>query len=624
MTADSRPAVFLSYAREDSDAARRITEALRAAGVVVWFDQSELRGGDAWDAKIRKQIKECTLFVPLISGNTQSRPEGYFRLEWKLAVDRSHLIADDQPFLVPVVIDDTTEAAARVPDRFRDVQWVRLSLKETPESLATRVAGLLTKSEPDAARHDDVIPSRTPRRERRPRGLRYVWMAFGMVLALIYAVRPMFMSKDGHGGATRAAESAASATNGPTAQTTSEARRLVDHARTIVSQPSLTRAQLDSAAELCERALKLDTTDPIVWAVAARTDLFYVFPYGYDRSDERRRQAQERAARAASLAPDDLEVRVTQAAVFAHAVGTPAFLAESEKTMRELVASHPGQKSLVQELAEVLREEKKFEEAARLFESIGDYEVAGWSYYLGDKLRPGLAAVARAQRTGTAIQLTASLQLAADEDLDEAQATLDRLRPDELANEMSCAIAMKVAAYRRDSARILELAQGLPQEYLDSHAFRGPRRFYTGLAHEIAGRPAQAEVEWRAALAVVETKLKTTPDDVVLLRWAAFFHASLHETAEAERIFARSQTLAGLSGDTLDTGNNGNTLVLLRLRRQEALFKGSVQVFRDRQTGWEATHADMRYHPLADFLRADPAYMKLLRENLPPGAKPIP
>jgi hypothetical protein len=34
----------------------RICEALRAAGIEVWFDQSELRGGDVWDQTIRKQI----------------------------------------------------------------------------------------------------------------------------------------------------------------------------------------------------------------------------------------------------------------------------------------------------------------------------------------------------------------------------------------------------------------------------------------------------------------------------------------------------------------------------------------------------------------------------------------
>jgi len=55
MTEPSR-AVFLSYASQDVEAARRICDALRAAGIEVWFDQRELRGGDAWDHKIRQQI----------------------------------------------------------------------------------------------------------------------------------------------------------------------------------------------------------------------------------------------------------------------------------------------------------------------------------------------------------------------------------------------------------------------------------------------------------------------------------------------------------------------------------------------------------------------------------------
>src|ERR1700735_3167723 len=120
---EASQAVFLSYASEDSDAALRICTALRAAGIEVWFDQSELRGGDAWDQKIRRQIKSCALFMPLISARTRVRTEGYFRLEWKLAVDRSHLMAADRAFLVPVVIDDTKGADARVPDKTREIQW---------------------------------------------------------------------------------------------------------------------------------------------------------------------------------------------------------------------------------------------------------------------------------------------------------------------------------------------------------------------------------------------------------------------------------------------------------------------------------------------------------------------
>jgi TolB-like protein/Tfp pilus assembly protein PilF len=141
----STKAVFLSYASQDAQAARRICEALRAGGLEVWLDQSELRGGDAWDASIRKRIKECALFVPVISASTNSRSEGYFRLEWKLAVDRSHLMAAERAFLLPVVIDGTGDADALVPDKFREVQWTRLAGGEAPAAFVERVARLLSQ-----------------------------------------------------------------------------------------------------------------------------------------------------------------------------------------------------------------------------------------------------------------------------------------------------------------------------------------------------------------------------------------------------------------------------------------------------------------------------------------------
>jgi TolB-like protein/tetratricopeptide (TPR) repeat protein len=136
MTETSK-AVFLSYARDDSAAARRIAEALRASGLEVWFDENELRGGDAWDARIRHQIDACSIFIPIISSNTQSRDKGYFRLEWKLAADETALLAEGVPFIIPVVIDDTRESGSRVPAEFLKVQWTRLpGALPTPEFVA--------------------------------------------------------------------------------------------------------------------------------------------------------------------------------------------------------------------------------------------------------------------------------------------------------------------------------------------------------------------------------------------------------------------------------------------------------------------------------------------------------
>jgi hypothetical protein len=120
------PSVFISYASSDRAAARALRDCLAEAGLEVWLDEEELAGGEAWDAKIRNQIRTCTYFMPVISATTEQRREGYFRREWRLAVERTLDIADDVMFLLPVVIDDTRDAGARVPERFFSVQWLRL------------------------------------------------------------------------------------------------------------------------------------------------------------------------------------------------------------------------------------------------------------------------------------------------------------------------------------------------------------------------------------------------------------------------------------------------------------------------------------------------------------------
>ena len=123
---ESNKAVFLSYASQDAEPAARICASLRAAGVEVWFDQSELRGGDAWDQRIRRQIRDCALFIPIISEHTQARAEGYFRLEWDLADQRTHMVSRNKALIVPVCIDNTPDLEADVPETFLKVQWTRL------------------------------------------------------------------------------------------------------------------------------------------------------------------------------------------------------------------------------------------------------------------------------------------------------------------------------------------------------------------------------------------------------------------------------------------------------------------------------------------------------------------
>lgn len=130
-------AVFISYAREDLPAVHKLKSALDAAGITTWFDLDRLEGGDDYDRKIRNNIARCSYFLPVVSANTQKRHEAYFRREWSYAVDRTRSMADGAVFILPVCIDDTTEAAALVPEKFKAVHISRLPNGE-PTSEFTR------------------------------------------------------------------------------------------------------------------------------------------------------------------------------------------------------------------------------------------------------------------------------------------------------------------------------------------------------------------------------------------------------------------------------------------------------------------------------------------------------
>jgi TolB-like protein len=168
--ADTSRAVFLSYASEDAAAAERIATTLRAAGIEVWFDKSELRGGDVWDQKIRRELHACALFIPVVSSNTAARHEGYFRLEWDLADQRSHMIARNRAFIVPVCVDATPEASADTPESFQRVQWTRLPGGDTSAAFVERVQRLLCGEAgftSERAQSAGAVSSSSPRGRRR-------------------------------------------------------------------------------------------------------------------------------------------------------------------------------------------------------------------------------------------------------------------------------------------------------------------------------------------------------------------------------------------------------------------------------------------------------------------------
>jgi hypothetical protein len=98
--------VFLSYAREDSEAAERLYRELNSyPRVEVWYDKQSLAGGKNWAAAIRKAIRSCRYCIVLLSRNSVTR-RGFYQREIRAALDALKDFPEDDTFLVPVRLDD--------------------------------------------------------------------------------------------------------------------------------------------------------------------------------------------------------------------------------------------------------------------------------------------------------------------------------------------------------------------------------------------------------------------------------------------------------------------------------------------------------------------------------------
>ena len=75
--------VFVSYSREDSEAALQFVSDLQRQNVSVWVDQESQRGGDDWIKAIQAAIDACSHFILLMSPSSMA--SNIVRDEWTYA-----------------------------------------------------------------------------------------------------------------------------------------------------------------------------------------------------------------------------------------------------------------------------------------------------------------------------------------------------------------------------------------------------------------------------------------------------------------------------------------------------------------------------------------------------------
>jgi hypothetical protein len=118
-TSDTK--VFLSYAREDIDAAARLYQSLTSTGIAVWFDKESLGPGAKWKTAISAAIRGSRYFIILLSSRSVSK-RGFVQSEIKQALDVLEQYPENETYVIPVRLDQ----CELTNEKLNELNWVDL------------------------------------------------------------------------------------------------------------------------------------------------------------------------------------------------------------------------------------------------------------------------------------------------------------------------------------------------------------------------------------------------------------------------------------------------------------------------------------------------------------------
>jgi len=117
----SKIKIFISYANEDFEIAKRLYIDLKKQGYLPWLDKIDLVPGQYWDLEIQNQIKNSDFFLLLLSSRSISK-RGFIQNEVKKGLDILEECAPSDIFFIPVRIEDCEPEY----EKLKKLHWANL------------------------------------------------------------------------------------------------------------------------------------------------------------------------------------------------------------------------------------------------------------------------------------------------------------------------------------------------------------------------------------------------------------------------------------------------------------------------------------------------------------------
>jgi hypothetical protein len=164
--------IFISYSRKDTDFVRKLAGDLESAGYDVWWDITDLRGGDDWVRNIPEAIKSSQYFIVVLTPN--SIESDWVRKEYTQALTLRKKI-------IPIML-----AQCSVPFALNTINFVNFSEGEYADNFIKLLTPLGYTGKPPV-----VTPYKKALLALPPALLKYgIPAALGLILLLIFILNP--------------------------------------------------------------------------------------------------------------------------------------------------------------------------------------------------------------------------------------------------------------------------------------------------------------------------------------------------------------------------------------------------------------------------------------------------